>query len=367
MKRSYLLALLIAALAAAWVLSGQFQNPGAQAPSREVVEVPSLPEDEARLPAVRVAHLQARPHSRSIVVRGRTEAKRTVQLRAETDASVVEVPVEKGSAIEKGTVIVRLAVDERRARLEEAKALVRQRQIEYDAAQQLKDKGYRSETQFAAAAAQLDAARAMVNQMEVEIAKTTIRAPFAGILDARPVNVGDYVRKGDTVALIVDQDPFLVTAFVTEEQVGRLSVGQQGTARLATGREVSGRVSFIAAQAEPETRTFRVELEVSNPEHLLKDGVTAELSFPTGEVLAHFVSPAVLTLDDDGTVGVRTVNAENLVEFHPVRIIDDRADGVWLSGLPREVDVIVVGQEFVQAGQKVRTQPVDGTSTSRMR
>ena len=106
--------------------------------------------------------------------------------------------------------------------------------------------------------------------------------------------------------------------------------------------------------ADPETRTFRVELEVPNEGYKLRSGVTAEITFKTNSVEAHFLSPAYLTLNDSGVLGLRAVDAENMVKFYPVRILADTPDGIWVQGLPETVRLIVVGQDFVRDGDKVQ-------------
>ncbi|MDP6815412.1 MAG: HlyD family efflux transporter periplasmic adaptor subunit, partial [Alphaproteobacteria bacterium] len=200
---------------------------------------------------------------------------------------------------------------------------------------------------------------AMVKQMEVSLARTIIRAPFAAVVDSREVELGAYVKDGSPIALLVDEDPYLVVAQVSENDVGRLRPAQKGYANLITGERVEGTIRYIAATAQPDTRTFRVELEVANPDRLMRDGVTAELHFPSERVAAHFISPAALTLDDQGTVGVRCVNAEAKVEFYAIRIVGSSADGMWVAGLPEQVDLIVVGQEYVRQGDRVRVTPDD--------
>jgi multidrug efflux system membrane fusion protein len=130
-----------------------------------------------------------------------------------------------------------------------------------------------------------------------------------------------------------------------------------GTAKLVTGETVRGRLSFVGAMADDQTRTFRVELEVPNPDRRIVEGISAELRLPVAELPAHRVSPAILTLTDDGKIGVKTVNAENIVEFHPVQIVGDGPDGVWLAGLPERLRFITVGQDFVLTGQKVEPVP----------
>jgi len=360
MKKSTLLALLIAAASAAWVLSGEYgwlvglsakEKPAA---ATSVAERADRLESRREPPSVRVVHSIAESRLREIVARGRTQANRHVELKAEVPGQVVELPREKGVRVKKGDLMAKLSADDRVARLAETKAMVRQREIEFEAARKLADKGWRPETQFAANQASLEVARAKVAEMQIELGKTEIRAPFDGVIERRAAELGAYLKAGDPVATIVDGDPLLIVAQVTEQEVGALKVGAAGRASLVTGETVEGRIRFIAAAAEPETRTFRVELEVANPDFVLRDGVTAELRLPVKSLMAHRLSPAALTLDEAGAVGVRAVGADGVVAFHPAQVVADAPEGVWLTGLPPELDIIVVGQEFVRAGDRVR-------------
>ncbi len=360
MKKSYLTAGLIALGVAAWILTGQIGGGNDDAAdSATAAPSPGAPP----LVKVRVRTLDAVPHSSDVVLRGRTQALRSVDLKAQTDGRIVALPVEKGAQVKAGELICRLAVDDRKARLAEAQALVRQRQIEYDAAVQLAAKGYRAENQVAAARALLDGARAQVKQMQVELEHTRILAPFAGTVDDRPVEIGDYLQKGQTCATIVDEDPFLVVGEVSERHVGDLNIGDVGEVRLLDGKTLEGKVRFIAKTADPLTRTFRVELEVANPDHSLRDGMTAEIRITAREILAHRISPALLVLDAKGRMGIRIVDGKGIVRFQPVTIVSDEPEGMWVTGLPARVTVITVGQEFVRAGQKVEVHPDNGATT----
>jgi multidrug efflux system membrane fusion protein len=245
-------------------------------------------------------------------------------------------------------------MEDREARLAEAIARVRQRELEFSAAQQLNERGFRSRTKMAESAADLDKAIAYQAQVELAIANTLVLAPFAGVVDDRPVEIGDVLTKGSVVARIVDRDPFLVVGQVSERDVNRIKLGDLGRAEMIGGGTVSGKVTFIATTADPRTRTFRVELEVRNRDGSLRDGLTAEIRIPVERQMAQIVSPAILTLNDDGVLGVRTVDGEDIVRFVAVDILGNGEGGVWLSGLPPTVQVITVGQEFVRDGDRVR-------------
>ncbi len=259
--------------------------------------------------------------------------------------------------MKKGQVIAKLAMDDRQARLEEAQALVHQRTLDLDAGKQLADKGFRPELKNAESRSALEAAKAMLARIELDIQRTQIRAPFDGVLELRPVEVGDYVREGNSIATVVDLAPAVVMAQISEREVGQIRIGQVGSARLVTGGSVEGMVRFIGAVSDAATRTFRVELEVPNPDGRIVEGVTAELRLPVAQTSAHALPPSVLTLDDLGRIGVKLVVEDDKVAFFPAQVIAGDAERVWLSGLPNTARVIAVGQEFVKDGERVAPQP----------
>lgn len=350
-KRSWLVAAAVTILATLWLASGQF---GAGTAQQTASSAPTAP-----LPAVRVIQSAAQTHVETIRVLGHTEAGRKVDLRVEIEGRVVELPVARGEAVRAGDVLARLATEDRAARLQEAQALLRQRQVEFDAAKQLHAKGHRSDVQLAESTARLDGARAVVKRMEVEIANTVIRAPFDGVLDQRPAELGSYLKQGDAVGTIVDLDPLRVVGYVSEREVGRVRKGAPAQAELPGGRVLEGTVTFVGATADSRTRTFRVEIEVPNAENAAAEGLTAELQLPVGETTAHRISPGLLTLADDGAVGVKTVESDGTVQFFRIEPVANLPDGSLLvRGLPDTATLIAVGQEYVTAGQRVRAVPM---------
>lgn len=355
LHRSHYIAIGIAVAILLWFATGIFSS-GGNGNGMTAAE-----EDAANtvMPRVRVTESQATMRQSFITVRGRTEAKRAVHVRAETQGRVIELPVEKGQRVKKGDVLCRLQIDARDAQLAEARALVQQRKLEYDAARQLADKGHRAPTAVAGNKAAFDAAQARLKQMEIELSQTKIVAPFDGVFDDRPVDIGDYVRVGDICGLVVELDPLLVAGQVSEDRVGAMTIGSPGVARLVTGESVEGHIHFVAKTADPATRTFRVELEVPNAEFRMRSGVTAEIIVPGREIPAHRIPSSVIALNDNGVVGVRTVNADGLVAFLPIELVDDTPEGLWITGLPDKVTLITVGQDYVNEGQKVEAIPAN--------
>lgn len=365
MNRSIIIAIIIAVGVTAWIASGQIDmGNDSESGSGDAVaatkaesttaETAETEKNQPKIMGVRYAISTAQPREQEIIVHGRTEANRVVDLKAEISGRVKKIHVDEGDRVKAGDRIVSFDVKDNQARLQEAQALVRQREIEFNAAKKLNKKGFSSDTTFASAQAQLDSANAQVTAMKIRLNDLVITAPFDGYIEARAAEVGDFVKDGNSIATIVESDPLLITGQISELQVGKIEVGGEGSAKLVTGETVNGKVKFIGRVAEPETRTFRVELEVPNDGYKLRSGVTAEITFKTSSVAAHFLSPAYLTLNDAGVLGLRTVGENDIVEFHPVRILSDTPEGIWVQGLPETVRLIVVGQDFVRAGDKVK-------------
>jgi multidrug efflux system membrane fusion protein len=309
------------------------------------------PGDDLFLVSTRM--ISAIDYVEQIQVRGRTEALKKVSLKAEVTGRVVATPVEKGQRVKTGQTICRIAPNAREANLAKARALATQRQLEYDASLELSKKGFRSGTQVAAAKAELDAAIAGVRQAEVELDNTLIKAPFAGLVNDRPAEVGDFLQVGGTCAILLTDDPYLVVGEVSDRQVNRIKQGQPAVVELTNGTIIESTVRYISSAARIETRTFRVEVEVPNPALELREGMTANILIPTNSAKAHFLTPSLLTLKDDGSVGIRIVE-DGVVKFFPITIAGNNPDGLWVKGLPDQIQLIVTGQNFVTEGQKVR-------------
>jgi multidrug efflux system membrane fusion protein len=348
MRRSFIISGILAVAVIVWIGSGQVG--GKPSPSGDTPQQNKVSEEI--IPEVRVKTFRSAERVRELSLFGRTEAVRMVQLRAETKGRIIERAVKKGS--KKGDVIVRLAMDDRSARLDGAQALVEQYRVAYVAAQQLSKKQFRSKVRLAEAKAQLETAKTQLAAVKLDIRRTVIHAPFGGVINKLPVNVGDYVEAKGELAELIDLDPILVVGQVTERDMGALKLGARANIRVADGRERSGIIGFISKVGSATTRTFRVEVRVANPKGDISEGLTTELRLPVQTVRAHLMSPSVLTLSKTGAIGVKSLNSDNKVVFNAVGMVADTPEGIWLSGLPDEVIVITVGQEFVQIGQKVR-------------
>jgi len=344
-KKPYLLALVLSTLLFIWLLSGQSNATKTPTPS---------PAAATQLMNVRVQELIAQPLLREIIITGRTAPYRMATVRAEIDGRVTEILAERGARVQKNQLIARLAVDDRETRLKEAQALLSQRETDYKAKRDLAKKGFQAETQIAEAFALLESAKNGVMQAQLAVNNLAIKIPFDGVLTQRPVEIGDYVRVGDVVAEIMDETKFLVIGDLNELERAAVRVGNRAEVRLITGDTVTGKISLLATQADSATRTFQIEVEITNNDKTFAAGQTCEIIIPMETIAAHQISAALLSLNDAGIVGVKAVNLENKVEFYPAELIRSEGSGVWLKNLPTKLRLITVGQGFVRLGDVVQ-------------
>jgi multidrug efflux system membrane fusion protein len=306
------------------------------------------------LPSVQVKVVPEAIREYDVVLRGRTQATRTVVVKSETAGVVAQTPILQGTVVKTGTVLCRIQVDARQAAVDQARANLKSAQLQETAAVELARKGFRSPTQILQAQAQLDSAQAALRQAQILRAQTDIKAPFAGVFDQRAAEVGTYLSPGQPCGTMIELDPLLIVGDVPETDAAKLRVGATAQARLVEGQTLTGHVRYVAHDADPSTRTYHLEIIVSNPGLAVRSGLSADVRIAAGTGPAHLVPVSALVLDAAGRQGLRYVTADNRVAFAPVTVLEQAPGGAWVAGLHGSVRVITVGQGYVGDGQKVR-------------
>ncbi len=345
---------------------------------------------------------RARQVDGAVVLRGRTEAARQVEARAETAGKVVSEPLRKGASVAAGEVMCALdpgtrqaalaeaqaalaeaeaGRPEARARVAEAEARVAEAQINQTAASRLSEEGFASRARLASADAAIESARAgvaaaksglrsvdarirsaeaAVATAETDIARLEISAPFAGVLETDTAELGALLQAGGLCATVIALDPIKLVGFAPETSVGAIETGARATARLGSGATAEGEVTFLSRSADPQTRTFRLEVEVPNPDLAIRDGQSAEIAIATAGRSAHLLPQSALTLSDGGDMGVRVVAPDGTAGFRPVELLRDTPEGVFVGGLPETARVILRGQDYVADGVALDVTWQDG-------
>ena len=291
-KQTYKTAAILASFLAVWMISGS------------MIEEENFEKNTSKLDtlsSVTIVNSKATNKSKILKSSGFTEADKFVQVRAEVSGRLIARPAQQGDYVEEGDLICQLYIAGREA-------------------------------------------------------YPKIVAPFSGYLETLRVEEGDFLNTGAVCAALIDPDPMLIVADIAEKDIAQVELGSEASAKLISGRYISGEVTFIASSADKNTRTFRVEISVDNKDRTIRDGVSAEIYIKGKQEAAHKISPAILSLNDQGKLGVRTVTADNRVEFKEINILEDTNSGMWVSGLGEDARIITLGQEYVFQGQTVNVK-----------
>ncbi|WP_087016814.1 efflux RND transporter periplasmic adaptor subunit [Thaumasiovibrio subtropicus] len=330
------------------------------APNQAETETQQPSQLDVPLANVKVETFTSQPVTRTVALYGRTAPDRSATLGAEVSGRVESRLVRKGEAVKAGQPLVQLDKADREIQLRRAQALVEVRQKEYNAAKSLRSRGLQGEVALSQAEANLIEAKASLRNVTLALENTVIKAPFDGIVQTMHVQKGDFLGVGDPVALIVDLDPLVIYADVSERHIHRINEGQSASVRLIDGKTYDATLRYQSAVSSEQTNTFALELSLPNPEMQLAAGISAEVELNLESRTAMKLAPSMLALNELGDLGVKTITekqidneSQHYVSFTVIDVVKVEPDGVWLAGLGDQADIITVGQGFVREGDQV--------------
>ncbi len=412
MKKSILIATFILLLVVGWIGSGQFSNK-VVAQDEETQEVSKTEtsysenaennESEEFTFSVETKIFTSSLIDQSIELQGQTIHNKKIDVKSETSGKINSIVFSRGDNVSENSEMITISLEDRKEKLLSAEKdlerlskeiilneknrdnLLRQNverielyEIEYASAKQLIDKGLSSKSKLSLASfnlanakadredikikfestlasleAQITNVKSILKNIKLDINKTSIKAPFDGIISEKMVEETEFISVGTPLFSIIDLDPIKIEGYLSEFDVNKVSVGTKAFIEDSNGIKKSGIISFISPSAETSTRTFEITIEADNKDLSYKSGITTKIVIKGSELKAHKIPPSILTLLDDGTVGVKAVDNENMVIFYPTKTIKDTIDGMWVSGLPEKVNLIVSGQEYISLGDTV--------------
>lgn len=342
--------------AAAWIATGKFAAIGSAEEARAATEAAPEAATAAAAPLVRTV-AAVKPvfvdHARAIRLAGITEADKHVVLAARADGVIASLTLTKGAQVEADQAVLTLEGPETEAQAEIAEINLAQRERELEVAKKLFEGGSSSETALDNARSARDAAAAELTRARAAADKLVLKAPFAGLVNALDVELGEWIQTGTPVATILALDPILVKAEVSEIDLASVAVGSVAKVRLVTGVEVEGSVRLVARDASAATRTYPVEIALPNPDLAIPGGMSAEVTLFAAPVRAVIVPRSIITLSETGELGLRVVGADNLAQFAAIKVIDDTPEGLVVVGVPEGVRIITAGQDLVRNGDPV--------------
>lgn len=361
-----LAALAVLAASVAWIATGEFSSVGSATSDAPAETQPPAEAEAAPIRTVAVVTPPRVEHARAIRLSGQTQADKRAELATRSAGIIAELPFRQGQTVKAGDVILMLDAEERNAAVETARQLVAQREAESAATESLLKSGNVAKLQADTARTALLTARSQLELAEAELGRMKVIAPFSGVIDKISVEEGASVMQGASVATLLSLDPIIASGEVSERELGYIHIGDDAEIRLIGGLAANGTVRYISRDATSATRTFRVEVAIPNPNLAMPAGMTAEVVLRSSPIQATVLPRSVVTLSAAGDLGIRAVDADNAVTFHPIDLVDDTPTGLVLGGIPADARIIVAGQDLVTEGDKVNVVEADAETIRKL-
>ena len=370
-KAHRIAATVVLVVAAAWVATGEFSAVGSQ--EAKASEPGSPAADASVSGTVAPAPLRTvaavvpvfADHAREIRISGATSADKSAVLAARSDGIVETLGVAQGDEITADTLVLKLVGADVAASVATAEVALAQATQELVVGEKLYARGGLAELELTTRRSAKAAADAALQQAQSAEDRLLLKAPFAGTVDSVDVELGEWVQSGTAITTVLSLDPIVVKAEVSERDVAFVSIGGQARVRLVSGVEMEGTIRHVAKQASVGTRTFVVEVALPNPDKSIGSGMTAEVRLFAAPVPAVTVPRSVITLSEDGLIGLRVVGPDNIAQFAPVTLLDDTASGMIVTGVPAGVRIIVAGQDLVRDGEQVTVTEVSAADVAK--
>ena len=302
-----------------------------------------------------VKKLQKENFIKTLKFSGFSEASRIVIIKSQVEGKVSSKTFEKGKFYKAGSQLVLVDPEDKIAKLKEMEALLNQRKKEYEVAEKLFEKGFRSEVKLSESRTNFENALALFEKSQVELNNTKILTPFDSTIEDSYVELGDYVKKGDNIAKIVDLDPIFIKINVTENEIGNLRLNQKTLIKISD-ISYKGHINYISKTSDPLTRNFKVEIQINNANKKIISGLSSEVIISLSEEDAYLIPSSLISLDNQGKIGVKVVK-EKKVSFLTVDIISDTGNGYWINSNSNknleDYMLITQGHEYVTEGENV--------------
>ena len=314
-------------------------------------------------PPVRVQVVIATPRTlpSTITSVGSLASPDMATVASEIEGRVVATDVPEGRRVETGHVLARLDDAEHRAAVSVARARRNNARDRLKRLENLRRKSVSSEQAYDDAKAEFDAATGALNEASTRLKKTTIAAPFAGVLGLRRVNVGQYVEAGDAIVELTRVDPLELRFAVPQRHAGELAVGQEVRGRVGScGAPFPGEVAAIDPRVDPGTRSIRLLATVPNPDGTLLPGMAVSLRLVVGEIENALLVPQEAIVRQGTKHMVYVLDAEDKADPHAVALGRFFVDGVHLpSGIAPGARVVVTGQQKLRPGALTAPEPFE--------
>ena len=252
--------------------------------------------------------------NKTVSISSTSEAYRKIEVKSEVTSKIEKILKKKGSFVDKGQIVIKLE--------------------EFDSYKKLFENDLISKNEFN---------------------KIALMAPFNGIiLDGHKIE-GELVTPGSSVYEIIDLSKIKIVGYLNENEIKGINIKNKVEVSILD-KIIEGTIDYISPIADYNTKTFEISVIFDNLDLSIRDGLSAELKIYKEKIKVHQISPSVLSLGNDGDIGIKVLNQNNEVIFKEIVIIEDTSDYMLISGLEDKENIITIGQQYVSSGDKVETE-----------
>ena len=168
------------------------------------------------------------------------------------------------------------------------------------------------------------------------------------------MELGDYLKKGDPIARVVDLDPIFITINITEKEIDKIKKGQKASIKISDSL-YEGKVNYVSRTSDKLTRNFKVQIELPNKNNDIISGLSSEIQIGTENDSAFFISSSLISLDSQGILGIKVI-IDSKVSFLPIEVLSDVGNGYWIKlkkNLIEDILIITQGSEYVIDGDLI--------------
>lgn len=320
---------------------------------------------QSKAPVFESKPSSAKLHDIRIRINGIIEACKIVELKAESSGYIEELVAEEGDVLEEGDVILILDSKNTLENLENAKFNVEKARVAYESSLALFEKGLGSELNYFQAKSDLTKANSDLVKAQMDFEDTKVKMPFKGVVDHIYVETGDLIETGgtaqDPVARVVCTSNYKVISYIPEPHINKVSIGQDAEVMITDADIIRGNVTSVSQVANETIKTFDAEILLEETHHALQTGTGVYVEIAVGQTKAHHIPLSAITLDDGGTLIIKYIE-NDAVKQREISFVDEDDEGLWITGIPDETEIVVMGASNIKAGTEVAEYRLDDTS-----
>lgn len=333
---------LILGLVFLWILSGFFKK-------EEAVQVTK----EEKMKVVVESSVYGK-HSVKVYLSGITEAFNNVVVKSKRSTTFIKRVVKEGAFVKQGQLVALLDVEDTKSAVSSAKSSYQKAKEEEKMYKYLYKNKVKSRVEYLTKKSAKNSAWKELERAKLDYGYNFVKAPFSGFIDEYQAEKGDSVSIGTELFRIININKLKIVAYASEKEVHKIKKGQEVEVNTLGGQKKKGKVIYVSKYGSSQIHTYEVNVIINNKDKSLSHGMTTSMIIKAEAKNVHKVITSALSIGNRGQVGVKTVDLETKrVKFLEAQVVAHDGDYVFLSGLPKKINIIVSGHGYVAEGDVV--------------